>query len=201
MAEPITAEQVTGLVLAGGQGSRMGSIDKGLLAYRGVPLALHALQRLAPQVGSTVINANRHLDVYTTFGAPVRPDAQRDHPGPLAGFLAGLEHCDMPWMVTVPCDSPNFPLDLVERLSHALTQRDGDIAIAATIDAGVLQLQPVFCLMRTTLVGSLRDFLDSGQRKIDRWTAMHRCIEVVFDDVGAFANANTPSELQHLEAR
>lgn len=179
----------------------MGGIDKGLLTYRGMPLAFHAFRRLAPQVGSTVINANRHLDVYTSFGAPVRPDAQRDHPGPLAGFLTGLEHCDTPWMVTVPCDSPNFPLDLVERLSHALTRRDGDIAMAATIDAGVLQLQPVFCLMRTTLVGSLRDFLDSGQRKIDRWTATHRCIEVVFDDVDAFANANTPSELQHLEAR
>jgi molybdopterin-guanine dinucleotide biosynthesis protein A len=200
VAEPITAQQITGLVLAGGQGSRMGGIDKGLKAYRGVPLALHALQRLAPQVGSMMINANRHLDVYASFGATVWPDALGDYPGPLAGFLAGLEHCETPWLVTVPCDSPNFPLDLVARLSGAMTRSDADIAMASTIEEGVSQVQPVFCLMRTTLIDSLRDFMASGQRKIDRWTAQHHCIEVAFDDADAFANANTLDELHRLEA-
>jgi molybdopterin-guanine dinucleotide biosynthesis protein A len=178
----------------------MGGIDKGLKAYRGVPLALHALQRLAPQVGATMINANRHLDVYAGFGAPVWPDVQGDYPGPLAGFLAGLDHCDTPWLVTVPCDSPNFPLDLMVRLSDALTQSNADIAMAATVEAGFLQVQPVFCLMRVMLIDSLRDFMAGGQRKIDRWTAQHHCIEVAFDDAEAFANANTLDELHRLEA-
>ncbi len=201
----IPAEQITGLVLAGGQGSRMGGVDKGLQNHLGMPLALHALLRLQPQVGQMMVNANRNLGAYDAMGVPVWPDAQgtgtERFPGPLAGFLAGLEHCETPYLVTVPCDSPNFPSDLVERLAAGLVAEQAEIAIAATRDQGVLQLQPVFCLMAATLMESLVAFTHGGQRKIDRWTSQHRCATVVFDDADAFVNANTPDELQRLQTR
>ena len=114
----IDRDQITGVILAGGRGSRMGGADKGLQPYRGVPLAMHALLRLAPQVGEVMINANRNLAAYESMGAAVWPDALADYPGPLAGFLAGLEHCTTPYLVTVPCDSPHFPEDLVARLAQ-----------------------------------------------------------------------------------
>lgn len=195
----IDPHHITGLVLAGGRGSRMGGVDKGLQLHAGVPLALHALRRLAPQVGPAMINANRNLDDYAAFGVPVWPDAVPDYAGPLAGFLAGLAHCDTPYLVTVPCDSPLFPGDLVQRLANALAEADAEIAMAATREAGALQVQPVFCLMKTGLHASLLRFTQSGQRKIDKWTAQHRCVEVEFDDAQAFANANTVDELKQLQ--
>ena len=197
--------QISGLVLAGGQGSRLGGIDKGLQAFEGLPLAQHALQRLAPQVGCLMISANRNLDVYQRMGAPVWPDAPSvaGYEGPLAGFLTGLAHCETPYLVTVPCDSPLFPADLVQRLAQALAAADAEIAMAATREGTTtqqrLQVQPVFCLMKTELLESLVRFTQSGQRKIDKWTALHRCVEVRFDDPQAFANANTPAELQQLQ--
>ena len=121
---------VSGLVLAGGRGSRMGGVDKGLQLHDGVPLALHALRRIGAQVGPTLLNANRHLDTYAGMGAPVWPDAMPDYPGPLAGFLAGLEHCTTPWLVTVPCDSPLFPVDLVVQLVRGIERDDADVAMA-----------------------------------------------------------------------
>ncbi len=195
----IAPEQITGLLLAGGRGSRMGGVDKGLQNHQGSTLAMHALLRLGPQVGHLMINANRNLAAYEAMGAPVWPDALPDYAGPLAGFLAGLEHCETPYMVTVPCDSPLFPLDLVERLANALAFKDAEIAMAATREGGALQVQPVFCLMKTELMESLIRFTQGGQRKIDRWTELHRCVEVAFDEPLAFANANTPAELQHLQ--
>jgi len=195
----IDKQDITGLILAGGRGSRMGGVDKGLQNHRGVPLAMHALMRLAPQVGELMINANRNLGAYESMGVPVWPDSLADYAGPLAGFLTGLEHCETPYLATVPCDSPLFPEDLVARLASALVEADAEIAMAATFDAGVLQAQPVFCLMKTGVIESLVRFTQSGQRKIDKWTAQHRCIEVPFDDAQAFANANTPDELQALQ--
>ena len=142
----IDRQDITGLVLAGGRGSRMGGVDKGLQKHQGVTLAMHAMLRLAPQVGHVMINANRNLGAYESMGVPVWPDALADYPGPLAGFLAGLEHCETPYLVTVPCDSPRFPEDLVARLAHALAERDAEIAMATTCEAdGTLQVQPVIC--------------------------------------------------------
>jgi molybdenum cofactor guanylyltransferase len=188
-------------VLAGGRGTRMGGVDKGLQNHQGLPLALHAMMRLGTQVGHVMINANRNLGAYESFGVPVWPDALAEYPGPLAGMLAGLEHCETPYLVTVPCDSPGFPLDLVERLAHELVTHDAEIAMAATREPdGTLQVQPVFCLLRATLLESLVRFLHDGQRKIDRWTGQHRCVQVVFDDAQAFANANTIEELQRLQS-
>lgn len=199
--EPIPVEQITGLILAGGRGSRMGGVDKGLQTHLGLPLAMQALLRLQPQVGALMINANRNLAAYESMGVPVWPDALADYPGPLAGFLAGLERCETAYLVTVPCDTPNFPADLVERLAAALVAEDAEIAMAATREDGQLQVQPVFCLMAATLMESLVAFTQAGHRKIDRWTGQHRCATVVFDDADAFFNANTLDELQRLQPR
>jgi len=195
-----TPPAITGLVLAGGRGTRMGGVDKGLQPHRGLPLARHALERLRPQVGALLVNANRHLDTYRAWGVGVVTDAQADFAGPLAGMLAGLEAAQTPWLVTVPCDTPGFPADLVARLAAAAQAEGADLALAATREAdGSLQPQPVFCLLRTALAPSLRAFLGAGQRKIDRWTAQHRGATVVFDDAGAFFNANTLDELAALQ--
>jgi molybdopterin-guanine dinucleotide biosynthesis protein A len=195
----IALEDISGVVLAGGRGSRMGGVDKGLQNHGGMALALHALLRLQLQVGAVMINANRNLGAYEAMGAPVWPDAMPDYPGPLAGLLTGLEHCETPYLVSVPCDTPNFPTDLVARLSAALVQADAEIAMAAAPEDGTLRTQPVFCLLKTELLGSLVQYLQSGQRKIDRWTAMHRCVVVEFDDAEAFFNANTLAELRQLQ--
>jgi molybdopterin-guanine dinucleotide biosynthesis protein A len=133
---PIAATDITGLVLAGGRGTRMGGVDKGLQSHLGLPLALHTLLRLQPQVGAVMINANRNLAAYEAMGAPVWPDALPDYPGPLAGMLAGLEHCETPWLLTVPCDTPGFPHDLAARLAQAAAAQDADIAMAATREGG-----------------------------------------------------------------
>jgi molybdopterin-guanine dinucleotide biosynthesis protein A len=195
----IDKDDITGLILAGGRGSRMGGVDKGLQAYLGMPLAMHALLRLSPQVGELIINANRNLAAYESMGAPVWPDALPDYPGPLAGFLSGLEHCATPYLATVPCDSPHFPEDLVARLGARLEAEDAEIAIAATREDGELRLQPVFCLMSTTVMESLIRFTSGGQRKIDAWTATLRQVAVEFDDARAFFNANTVAELRGLQ--
>lgn len=194
----IDTQHITGLILCGGRGTRMGGVDKGLQNHHGLPLALHALMRLQPQVGHVLINANRNLSAYESMGAPVWPDPMADYPGPLAGWLAGLEHCETPYLLTVPCDSPNFPLDLAARLAAALVEGAADIAMAATTEDGRQQGQPVFCLLKSGLIESLVEYLNAGERKIDRWTAQHRCVQVLFDDAAAFANANTLVELQRL---
>ncbi len=195
----IDRDDITGLILAGGRGSRMGGVDKGLQAHLGMPLAMHALLRLSPQVGEVMINANRNLAAYESMGAQVWPDALPDYPGPLAGFLTGLEHCVTSYLATVPCDSPQFPEDLVVRLAERLDAEDAEIAIAATREDGELRLQPVFSLMRATVLESLARFTASGQRKIDAWTATLRQVAVEFDDAGAFVNANTLAELRGLQ--
>lgn len=195
----IDRADITGLVVAGGRGSRMGGVDKGLQNYRGVPLALHALLRLSPQVGEVMINANRNLAAYEAMGAPVWPDIVPDFAGPLAGWITGLEHCTTPYLVTVPCDTPDFPADLVPRLAAALVEADADIAMVATAEGGEPQLQPVFCLLKSVLLESLAAYLHSGERKIVPWTAMHRRVDVLFEEAGAFFNANTVAELQQLQ--
>jgi molybdenum cofactor guanylyltransferase len=196
----IDKQDITGLVLAGGRGSRMGGADKGLQNHLGMPLALHTLLRLAPQVGPTMVNANRNLAAYEAMGSPVWPDALPDYPGPLAGFLAGLERCETPYLVTVPCDTPNFPLDLVARLAETMERDDAEIVIATSPEPdGSVQVQPVFCLMRATLLDSLVRATTAGERKIDRWAKQQRCSEVLFEDADAFFNANTLAELQSLQ--
>lgn len=199
-------EDITGIVLAGGRGSRMGGADKGLQNFNGVPLALHTLLRLSPQVGEMLVNANRNLSAYESFGAPVWPDALPDFAGPLAGFLMGLEQAETAWIVTVPCDTPLFPADLVQRLAEAAEREGAEIAMASGPEAdGQLRTQPVFCLLRRELLESLVRFTHGGGRKIDAWTAQHHTVVVPFDRPGddprAFFNANTLAELRDLERR
>lgn len=199
---PIAQQDITGLVLAGGQGRRMGGVDKGLQMYRGLPLALHALQRLQPQVGTTLISANRHFPAYEAMGVPVWADTVKGYAGPLAGLLTGLTHAKTGWLVTVPCDTPDFPNDLVARLAAAATVQGAQIAMAATRGEGAqgsLRAQPVFCLLRIDLIDSLRAYLQAGERKFGKWTAQHRAAEVAFDDAAAFFNANTMDELHQLQ--
>ncbi len=186
----------------------MGGVDKGLQPYNGMPLARHALQRLQPQVGQVAVNANRHLLDYQAMGVPVWPDELADYPGPLAGFLTGLLHCSTPCLLTVPCDAPRFPADLAERLLAALNQDQSEIAMACGIDASdfdkrPLKPQPVFGLMRVSVLPSLRQFLAQGERKVEHWAQTCHISYVNFDqphdDPLAFFNANTLDELRYIE--
>ena len=195
---------VTGVILAGGRGSRMGGADKGLQNFRGMPMAMFTLMRLGPQVGEVMVNANRNLSAYESFGIPVWPDTLSDYAGPLAGFLTALEHCETEYLVTVPCDTPLFPQDLVARLAEALEREDAEITMAAAREEdGQVRAQPVFSLMKRELMESLVRFTHEGGRKIDAWTAQHRTVLVPFDrpgdDASAFFNANTLAELHQLE--
>jgi len=204
----IHTHEITAIVLAGGRGSRMGGVDKGLQNFNGTPLALHTVLRLQMQAGNLVgelmVNANRNLAAYEAFGAPVWPDTLSDYAGPLAGFMTGLERCETPYLLTVPCDTPLFPLDLAQRLAQAFEDDSTEIAMAAALeDDGQLRTQPVFCLMRVELLESLVAFTQAGGRKIDRWTDQHKTVVVPFnlpdDDARAFCNANTLHELHALE--
>ena len=195
----IHRQEITGLILAGGRGSRMGGVDKGLQTHLGIPLALHALERLRPQVGALMLNANRNLAAYEAMNVPVWPDELADFPGPLAGKLAGLEHCSTAYLATAPCDTPNFPIDLVAHLAQGLMDIDGDMATAYTREDGELRAQPVFCLMKTSLRDSLRSFIVGGERKTGLFAARHHGARVIFEDPTAFANANTPGELAALQ--
>ena len=192
------ALDITGIVLAGGQGSRMGGVDKGLQPFRGKPMAAHAIERLAPQVDELLVNANRNPEAYAGFGHRVIADEIPGFAGPLAGFERGLAHASGRLVVTVPCDSPFLPLDLVARLRAALEAKQAQIAVAKT--GG--QAHPVFCLMRREVHASLERFLANGERKIDKWYASLAVIEVPFDDeADAFRNINTREELSQLEPR
>ena len=200
----IFKDDITGLILAGGRGSRMGGVDKGMQNFRGMPLALYTLMRLGPQVGTVMVNANRNLAAYESFGVEVWPDVISDYAGPLAGFLTGLERCDTEYLVTVPCDTPLFPQDLVGRLAEALDREGAEIAMAAAREEdGQVRTQPVFSLMKRDVMESLVKFTQGGGRKIDAWTAQHKTVIVPFDregdDKSAFFNANTLEELHRLE--
>jgi len=192
--------EITGLILAGGRAQRMGGIDKGLVPFMGKPLIEQAIARLSPQVTTILINANRNHDRYAEYGHAVIADHHPDFAGPLAGFAAGLEHCKTEYLLSVPCDSPVFPLDLSERLLEEMISTQSDLVYASSLDtSGASWTQPVFCLMRRTVQQSLQAFLDQGGRKIDRWFEALPSSTVVFADDAAFANTNTPEELQALE--
>ncbi|MEX3852509.1 molybdopterin-guanine dinucleotide biosynthesis protein A [Paraburkholderia youngii] len=200
----IPREQITGLVLAGGRGTRMGGVDKGLQPLHGEALAAHVLRRLVPQTGPLMISANRHPDIYAALGAPYRAtvvaDTLSDFPGPLAGMLAGLRAAGTAYLLSVPCDSPWLPADLAARLADALDANHADIVTVTTIDIrGETMLHPVFALMRTAVADDLAAFLAAGERKVRAWYARHKTVEVVFADERAFYNANSLQELADLE--
>jgi len=187
---------ISGLVLAGGLGRRMGGIDKGLVELDGRPMVSHVIERLAPQVDTLLINANQNTDRYAAFGHPVVPDRIGGFAGPLAGLHAGLTAATTPLVVTVPCDSPFLPRDLVARLRNALDADGVQLAVAKTGQ----QAQPVFSLVRRDVLDDLSAFLTIGGRKIDAWYARLAVVEVSFDDeAAAFANINTREELSGFQ--
>lgn len=189
-------EKITGVILAGGQGRRMGSVDKGLVELRGRPMAEWVIERLRPQVDELIINANQNAERYAAFGFPVFPDDIGGFAGPLAGLHAALSRAQHPLVATAPCDSPFLPTDLVDRLYRALDAAGAELAVARTFD----QPHPVFCLCRRDVLAHLDDFLVGGGRKIDYWYATLKIVEVQFDDEEqAFRNINTRDELDSLD--
>ena len=188
----IPLAEITGIVLAGGQGRRMGGVDKGWVELEGRPMIAHVLARLAPQVADVLINANQNLERYAGFGLPVVPDAVGGFAGPLAGLHAGMARATRPHVVTVPCDSPFLPLDLVTRLARGLEDGRAELAVAKTFDPP----HPVFSLVRRNVLPHLAAFLETGGRKIDAWYASLSVVEVNFDDeADSFRNINTSDEL------
>ncbi|MDP3538510.1 MAG: molybdenum cofactor guanylyltransferase MobA [Azonexus sp.] len=187
---------ITGVILAGGLGRRMGGVDKGLQLLNGQPMVAHVAARLAPQVDELLINANQNSERYADFGYRVVPDQIPDFAGPLAGLHAALSAATHPLVATAPCDSPFLTADLVFRLFSALTAAQADLAVARTFD----QPHPVFCLCRRDLLPHLTDYLASGKRKMGDWHAMLKLVEVAFDDEAeAFENINTREELGRFE--
>ena len=193
----MSKQQITGVVLAGGLGRRMGGTDKGLQELRGQPMVHWVIERLAPQVDELLINANQNGERYAAFGHRVVPDQIPGFAGPLAGLHAALATATHPLVATAPCDSPFLPADLISRLFSALTAADADLAVAKTFD----QAHPVFCLCRRSVLPHLTEFLESGGRKVDRWYSTLNIVEVAFDDeADAFENINTHEELGRFEA-
>ena len=188
----MTHPDITGVILAGGLGRRMGGVDKGLQLLAGKPLVRHVVERLAPQVGKLLINANRSQADYATLGYPVVADSIPDFAGPLAGLHAGLAVADTPWVLTAPCDSPHLPLDLAERLLAGAMAQGSELAIARSEG----RLHPVFCLCRSGLRGGLEAFLDGGGRRVMQWCEENGVAIVDFDDQPtAFRNFNTLEDL------
>ncbi|MFZ4062933.1 MAG: molybdenum cofactor guanylyltransferase MobA [Polynucleobacter sp.] len=196
----ISKDQISALILAGGRAQRMGGIDKGLIPFHGKPLIESAIARLKNQVGPILINANRNITKYASYGYPVLMDETVDFSGPLAGFSIGMKNCKTPFLLTSPCDSPLLPTDLAAKMVVELESGPFDLVYASTKeDNGKIWAQPVFCLMRSSLEDSLNTFLATGELKIDRWFQALQSSTVIFDDAQAFANVNTPEELQALE--
>ena len=205
MTVTYSISDITGMILAGGRGSRMGHVDKGLQAFRGSTMAEHVLQRLAPQVGTMAINANQNGETYASFNVPVWSDDLEGFEGPLAGLETGMRRCTTPLLATAPCDSPFLPDDLVERLLQALIDSDADLALAETLEAGDdgamrAQPQPVFALVNAGTLPELSAYLAGGGRRMDGWYKDIRVVRVRFDDASAFRNINTLQELQQFDS-
>ena len=191
----MTTNPISGVILAGGLGRRMGGVDKGLQMLHDKPMVRWVLERFAPQVDEVLINANQNAEHYAAFGYPLVPDEIPGFAGPLAGLHAALSHAAYPLLATVPCDSPLLPNDLVARLASALEAHSAQLAVARTF----AQPHPVFCLCQRTVLPHLTAFLASGGRRFEHWYATLKTVEVAFDDeVEAFGNINTRAELEAL---
>lgn len=185
------SDRITGIVLAGGQGRRMGGVDKGLQLLSGKTMVQRVIERFAPQVDELLVNANQNIEQYQSLGHRVIPDAIGGYAGPLAGLHRGLSEASHPLVVTAPCDSPFLPLDLVVQLKTALDANNAELAVAKTGD----QPHPVFSLCRKSVLPGLTAFLGSGGRKVDLWYSQLKIVEVQFADEAAFRNINTREEL------
>ena len=188
--------QITGVILAGGLGRRMGGVDQGLQELDGRPLVHWVLERLRPQVDTVLISANQNLPRYAAFGCPVLPDGIPGFAGPLAGLHAAMSRASTPLLVTAPCDSPFLPADLVERLHAALAAGRADLSVARAGE----RVHRAFCLVRRELLPQLDAFLAAGEHRLGLWHASLNAVEVAFDDeADAFSNINTTDDLAHCE--
>jgi len=191
-----TKSPVTVVILAGGTSRRMGGVDKGLLTLRGQPLVAHVVQRLAPQADTLLINCNENQQDYVQFGYPLVRDGISGGLGPLAGLLGAMQSNDNEYVLSVPCDTPYLPHDLVARMLHTLQHDNADLC---SVHDGE-RLHPVILLARRHLAPSLEQFLNAGQRKVRDWyDSQHHCTTDFSDQPLAFANINTPEELQAAE--
>jgi len=189
---------ISAIILAGGRATRMGRADKGLVLLQQKALTAHAIARLKPQLDEILINANREIETYKTFGYPVLQDANADFIGPLAGFVLGLQYAKHDYVLTVPCDSPLLPLDLAERLLSGMAASHADIAVASSEE----NAHPVFCLMKKSVLPSLLAYIESGERRVSTWQKSQKYIEVDFSDCSeAFTNLNTFDDLADLELK
>ncbi len=188
-------QNVTGMILAGGKARRLGGQDKGLVEIKGLPMIQYVVQSLEPQVQTIIINANRNISTYEKLGYPVISDQLADFQGPLAGIVVGLKNSNTDYLCTCPCDGPLIPEDLVSRLLGAMEKKHYEICVAHDGN----RIQPVYCLLKQNLIHSLEQYLESGERKIDRWFTQHRCGEVDFSDKPeCFMNVNTPQDQQEI---
>jgi len=189
---------ITGLILAGGRARRMGGVDKGLVELAGKPMVSYVVDRLTPQVGQTIINANRNLAVYRKWSSRVVKDRIGEYDGPLAGVASGLHATDTEFTLTVPCDCPLVADDLAERMYQGLVDEKSEVAVASDGQ----RLQPVFMLLRRGLLPSIENFLSIGERKIDKWFEHHKVSVVDFSDKpDTFLNINTAQEKEELTSR
>jgi molybdenum cofactor guanylyltransferase len=189
---------ISSVILSGGRATRMNGVDKGLVTLQQKPLISHVIARLKPQVDEILINANREITAYEAFGLPVLQDENEEFIGPLAGFSLGLQHAKYDYVLTVPCDSPLLPLNLVERLYNGIAASRMDIACASS-DGNT---HPVFCLMKKSVLPSLQAYIESGVRKVSAWQKSQKYIEVDFsDDADGFINLNTFEDLKALEVK
>ena len=184
---------VTGVILAGGQARRMGGQDKGLVMLDGKPMVEIIIDVLKPQTAKLLINANRNHDHYSQYGLELVADELSGYCGPLAGMASALKTINTDYMVTAPCDSPFIPIDLVQRLADALENKSTEISVAHDGE----RIQPVFCMLKKTLIQSLTDYLAAGERKIDRWFKQHDFAIADFSDKPeTFDNINTHEDVE-----
>ena len=189
---------ISSIILAGGRATRMSGVDKGLIQLQNQPFIQHVINRIQPQVDEIFINANREIVQYEAFGYDVLQDENQDFAGPLAGILLGLKHAKHELVLSVPCDSPLLPLDLVARLYSGMAESRMDIAVASS-DGNA---HPVFCLMKKSVLPSLQALMDAGERKVSAWQKSQKYVEVDFSDCSeAFVNLNTPQDLADLEQK
>lgn len=195
----IQQSEITGLILAGGRGMRMGQVNKGLQELNGKTMVAHVIEKLLPQVGTILINANQDQDRYAQYGFPVIADTIADYAGPLAGLESALSICQTKYLLSTPCDSPFLPSDLASRLASAMIREGSQLAVPVTYEhvEGELkkQIQPVFCMLERNLHESLADFLKNGGRKISDWFDQLQVSELVFENHHEFSNINTKAEL------
>lgn len=192
-------KDVSALILSGGLGTRMGNVNKGLQTLQNRSLISHVIQQLQAQVSSIAINANQQIEAYQSFGLPILTDSFSGYIGPLAGMHAGLVHCQTPYMLCVPCDSPFLPLNLVDQLYQSFIANQADVAIACTFENEQTKTHNVICLLKTTLTEHLEHFIEQGGRKVGAWQASLKVQRVMFEQYVLFQNINSTEELQKAQ--